>query len=308
MSIDLRKMTADELRSVLVTNHGYTEQQASKVVGKTNLIYEIKKLEGTVNTTTEPEDTLLNSIELELDKPDEASVVIETINKEQKNIPSYNSADWSDYILSLISQDEFDNGNPKVAGLQRVAQLVLGDIVYSGPVQVFPATDSNDYGRATVLYEIQIMWKLDIPQYLHTDTSPIRLKTFRAVADGYEGNINGDRFKPFPVQIAETRALGRALRRALNLKNVVSAEELSGVEMVVPVTSEYNSEEPMSAVQSGFLKNKCAQLKVDFDKFVPKDSKKSDAAALIKKLSDYQTAKANGNSEEVIPSSLLLGD
>jgi hypothetical protein len=56
--------------------------------------------------------------------------------------------------LELFEEDELIDGRPMAAGLRRVAELVMGPIVESGPTQVFPPQSDNVPGRATVIWKI----------------------------------------------------------------------------------------------------------------------------------------------------------
>src|SRR5690606_27810229 len=106
----------------------------------------------------------------------------------------------------LFEPKELIDGNPNCAALRRVSELVLGDIVSSGPSQVFPATDPNGPGRATVVFEVIFDWG---------NTGNFR--TFKEVADCWHGNTD-DLFCAHPVATASTRAEGRVLRKALKVK------------------------------------------------------------------------------------------
>ena len=59
-----------------------------------------------------------------------------------------------------------------------------------------------------------------------SDQSVLNKRTISGAADVYWGNCDKI-YRNHPVAVAETRAEGRALRRALKLRKVVAAEELS---------------------------------------------------------------------------------
>ena len=73
----------------------------------------------------------------------------------ESDTPLMTSPEWSEYVLGLFEDKELIDGNPLVAGLRRVAELVLGQIVYSGPSQVFPVTTDKGAGRATVVFTVE---------------------------------------------------------------------------------------------------------------------------------------------------------
>ena len=69
--------------------------------------------------------------------------------------PQITSLEWNDYVMSLFEEDELIENRPLSAGLRRVSELVLGRIVSSGPVQVFPPKEDNGIGRATVVWKVE---------------------------------------------------------------------------------------------------------------------------------------------------------
>ncbi|SVC62097.1 uncharacterized protein METZ01_LOCUS314951, partial [marine metagenome] len=121
-------------------------------------------------------------------------------------MPAYGSKEWNDYIMGKFESRELIDGNPICAGLRRVAEDVLGSIVSSRPLQVWPSTDVNGPGRATVVFEVVINWM---------DSGELR--TFAEVADVWHGNTD-DLFCAHPAATASTRAEGRALRKALKIR------------------------------------------------------------------------------------------
>ena len=123
--------------------------------------------------------------------------------------PNPTDVEWNDYVLSLFDEKELYDGRPLCAGLRRVAELLLGRMVISRPTQVFPPTEGDSIGRATVIWEV-----------VFEDGS-----VFSDVADCWEGNTD-DTFCVFNTATAATRAEGRALRKALRLKTV-AAEEMT---------------------------------------------------------------------------------
>jgi len=212
--------------------------------------------------------------------------------------PSYVSAEWADYVMSHFQPNELIDGNPVCAGLRRVAELLLGTIVETGPEQVFPATESGKPGRATVVYKIIIDW-MNTGAY----------KVFREVADVWHGNTD-DLFCAHPVATASTRAEGRALRKALKIR-ALAAEELAKKDIVSIVQStttnaDWNPEDTISNQQVTFVNNKCKQLDIDVRKFVNMGSKKYESVSdvtrdtaqkMLRQLNDYQQ---NGSIPEQI--------
>lgn len=207
--------------------------------------------------------------------------------------PNMLSPDWHDYAMSLFEEDELMNGHPLVTGLRRVSELVLGQIMYSGPTQVFPVTRDDHHGRATVVFTVRFA----------------NGSEYSEVADAWEGNTD-DTFCAYAVAIASTRAEARALRKALKIKGV-AAEELTKKDTAKIVRDiskqtnstggDYDDQGRMSDAQSNFIDIKCKQLDVDGGKLFKevfnvdqnrKVSKKV-ASDIIDRLNEYQRDKSS---------------
>lgn len=213
--------------------------------------------------------------------------------------PQYGSEGWHDFAMTFFEKDEIINGNPLCRGLRRVASLLLGDIVSSGPVNVLlNGVENNNPGRATVVYEVQIAWG-----GMRED-----IRSFGDVAEVWYANTD-DVFLGHPSATACTRAEGRCLRKALML-NCLAAEELttdkdiaslikSSVHSGKSVTGALgeSSDEPITSAQKSFLIQKCKQLDLDVMEYInlgEKDYKslsqvsKRDGIDLIKTLTEIQ--------------------
>ena len=268
-------MTVSELREIL-TGHG-VPNTVTDILKKKELIKLHKEV------------TVLDEVNL-----DEDFEVIEEEAFEktyESNIdpdaPDYNSTEWSDYVMTKFDKSELIDGNPICAGLRRVAELMLGTIIESGPEQVFPSTDPSKPGRATVLYKVVFDW-------MNTGY----IKTYKEVADVWHGNTD-DLFCAHPVATASTRAEGRALRKALKIR-ALAAEELAKkdiVGIVQATTADWNPEDTISNQQVTFINNKCKQLDIDVRKFVNMGSSqyesissvtRNTAQKMLRQLNDYQ--------------------
>lgn len=216
----------------------------------------------------------------------------------QSNVPSMLSSEWHDYAMTLFHESEMIDGHPLVAGLRRVAEVVLGPIVFSGPTQVFPVQREDHHGRATVVFTVEF-------------ANGMR---YAEVADSWEGNTD-DMFCAFAVAIASTRAEARALRKALKIKGV-AAEELTKKDTAKIVREisttkqvsegEYDDTSRMSDAQLNFIDVKCKQLNIDgkqlFAQFNADSGKKVSkkvASEIIDKLNDFQRDK-NSIPEDVL--------
>ncbi len=201
------------------------------------------------------------------------------------NAPDMTSPQWTEYVLSLFDESEFLEEYPLVHGLRRVAELVLGTIVSSGPTHVYPPKDDGA-GRATVVWAIEF-------------ANGMR---FSDVADCWEANTD-DTFLAFATATAATRAEGRALRKALRIR-VVAAEEMTKKNTASIIKSmvktqategEYENESSMTDAQANFIDIKSKQLNVNtallfkqvFNLSTKKVSKQA-ASAAIDKLNEFQ--------------------
>lgn len=239
-----------------------------------------------MNTITEIADNLFEQVELATPSNTDTSVKDVILS----DMPSMLSPEWHDYAMTLFHPSELIDGHPLVAGLRRVAEMVLGTITFSGPTQVFPVQRDDHHGRATVVFSVEF-------------SNGIR---YSEVADSWEGNTD-DMFCAFAVAIASTRAEARALRKALKIKGV-AAEELTKkdtAKIVREISSnkassegEYDDQSRMSDAQYNFIDVKCKQLNIDgkklFKEFNVDSGKKISkkvASDIIDRLNDYQRDK-----------------
>lgn len=243
----------------------------------------------------ETEENLFVGVE-ELQTPSNTDTSVKNVILE--DAPSMLSESWHDYAMTLFAEDELMNGHPLVTGLRRVAEVVLGPIVFSGPTWVKPTERDDHHGRATVIFTIEFANGLKCSE----------------VADSWEGNTD-DMFCAFAVAIASTRAEARALRKVLKIKGV-AAEELTKKDTAKIVrdiskqnnssSGDYDDQGRMSDAQSNFIDIKCKQLDIDGGKLFKevfnvnqsrKVSKKV-ASDIIDRLNEYQRDKGS------IPSSI----
>lgn len=209
--------------------------------------------------------------------------ITEIEDVESVSVPARYDPEWSDYVMSLLSDDELDNGYPKVDGLRRLAQKLVGEIVESSTnVSHVHHHDGNVF--IVVVHSITFV-----------DEDGVE-RMFDGAADGGHHNIRGD-YVMYPTAVTETRAEGRALRRALNLKTIV-AEELAEVKVPSPVEIPKNTG-MMTDMQKNSLQKLCGNgvrgMNVNVGKLAQKllnkdisSLTKEDAAALLKHVSEMQ--------------------
>lgn len=138
-------------------------------------------------------------------------------NQIQYSVPESNdnqdiaNVDRTQKILNMFDDDEMDNEHPRVDGLRRVAELILGTIIEEG-CDLLQAPCPENGMRASVK-----AWVV-----FATKDGNLR---YEALAESSPQNTF-EEFSTYPVSMADTRAKGRCFRNALKLKKVVSAEEL----------------------------------------------------------------------------------
>lgn len=157
-------------------------------------------------------DKFMKNVEVEEEKLE--SIVLsgpESPDEEDevpKEIPDKTDKGWSQYVMSQFADDELDGLSPRLEGLRRVAELLLGCVIEERSELISSPTMENGEracAKCTLIFSSG--------------------KIFEALADAYPGNCTKD-FTIYPVAMADTRAKGRAYRAALGLKRVVAAEEI----------------------------------------------------------------------------------
>lgn len=194
----------------------------------------------------------------------------EITSKPEQEVHTFNGKDvkpsdkeWTDYILSLLDdKKEMENGNPRTDGLRRVTYLIFGDFNNITTVVASPCLENNY--RASVVSSISF----------HKSG-----KNVDGCADVYSGNTDV-KFAKHALATAETRAEGRAFRKALFLTKVLSAEEANDAGQDEPTGQDGRINKSML---SG-LYMMCNRVGIDFDKLlIQKDIKVNDHAELTDK-------------------------
>lgn len=166
--------------------------------------------------------------------------------------PKMTDEGWTDWILDKLRDSEKDaEGNPRVNGLRRLVEDYIGDIVGSVPRIVEGASVDNGM-RATAEHHVTINWNFNSDDR----------RTFGAAADCYSGNTE-DNFARHAAATADTRAESRALRKALKLVSVITAEEFTQI----PVT-ESGLDSMITDSQIKAINKLCKDLDIDVISFI----------------------------------------
>jgi hypothetical protein len=150
---------------------------------------------------------------------EENKQIVETATVEQVKIPTIHDIEWTDYVLSFLTDDEKIMGNPTTDGLRRIFEKVMDCQIIESESKVIQCPSRENEMRATV--QFTLTFKPNV-----SNTAFIDSRSVSGCADVYWGNCDKV-FRNHPVAVAETRAEGRALRRALRLRKVVAAEEIA---------------------------------------------------------------------------------
>ena len=193
--------------------------------------------------------------------------------------PSEYDPEWSEYLLDQLSDSELINGAPTVDGLRRITEKCFGEIIGSNSTIIESPTSQNNQ-RCTICHTLTIS-KYRSAQSISVDgcVDVLYHKT------PYP-------FKDHLVATADTRAEGKALRRALKIR-VITAEELQNEDEQEALSSD----ELVNDQQVLALNQLCKRLDLSVTSFVKGEHKKVkkinelrnlEARLLIAKLSEFQ--------------------
>lgn len=212
-------------------------------------------------------------------------------NDQKENKVKYTPADieWTDYVLSNLSEDEKINGNPTTDGLRRIFEKILNCHIIQSASEVVQTPTPENEKRATVIHAITYILKDEGSGSLDLNMP----HTFNGAADVYWGNCDKV-YRNHPVAVAETRAEGRALRRALRLRKVVAAEEIAAE---IDDHPDQNTVSKISNNQINFIDVMSKRLNINVSKLLEHHKldhnniynlSHDDAVSIIRELSKYQ--------------------
>lgn len=227
-----------------------------------------------------------------LKKTDNQETTDETVTK-----PKPNDIEWTDYVLSLLSDDEKISGNPTTDGLRRIFEIALDCVLTESNSEVVQTPDVNNEKRATVVHSLTFILNEG------GEDSTTKYRSVSGAADVYWGNCDKI-YRNHPVAVAETRAEGRALRRALKLRKVVAAEELA---KDIEDHPDHDTVTKITNNQLNFMDVLAKRMNINIEKLLDKlaisrenvyNISYSDAVDIIKSLTEYQ--QQNNVSEDIL--------
>lgn len=218
--------------------------------------------------------------------------IVKVATTEETNIvnktPKIHDLEWTDYVLGLLSDDEKINGNPTTDGLRRIFEIALDCRLISSNSSVVQSPSPDNEKRATVIHSLT--YHLN---HAGSETEGLNIVSVDGSADVYWGNCDKV-YRNHPVAVAETRAEGRALRRALRLRKVVAAEEIA---KDIEDHPDSNSVNKISNQQINFIDVLAQRLNINVIKLLESTGMKIDniyslthetAVDIIRSLSKYQ--------------------
>jgi hypothetical protein len=216
-------------------------------------------------------------------------VAVEGVVDNTENKPvSPNDIEWTDHVLSLLSDDEKIAGNPTTDGLRRIFEIALNCTLIESTSSVVQTPDINNEKRATVVHTLGYILNNASDASIHLNT-----KTVSGAADVYWGNCDKV-YRNHPVAVAETRAEGRALRRALKLRKVVAAEEIA---KDIEDHPDHDTVSKITNNQINFIDVLAKRLDINVSKLIEKLALNSsniynisyqDAVSVVTTLTSYQ--------------------
>ena len=221
-------------------------------------------------------------------KKKEEAVVENTQEVVEKQVVTPNDLEWTDHVLGLLSDDEKISGNPTTDGLRRVFEIAMNCRVLASVSDVVQTPEPNNEKRATVVHSITYVLNEGA-----RDQPELNTVTINGAADVFWGNCDKV-YRNYPVAVAETRAEGRALRRALKLRKVVAAEELA---KDIEDHPDQDSVTKITNNQINFIDVMAKRLNINVTKLLEENELESkniyvlsheDAVKVIRMLSSYQ--------------------
>ena len=203
----------------------------------------------------------------------------ESVQNQKAPYPSDYDQEWSEFLLDQLADNELINGAPTVDGLRRITERFFGEILHSR-TQVLEHPTSQNNQRCTLCHSI------GIKKYRTGE---------KIVIDGCVDVLYHKTPYPFKdhlIATADTRAEGKALRRALKIR-VVTAEELQNEdEQEILSSGELANDQQILAINQ-----LCKRLDISISSLVTgeynkvnkiNEVRKLEARLLINKLSEFQ--------------------
>lgn len=248
--------------------------------------------------SSHPDEVLVNLDTLVPDDDDHAfdsKLVEEVTNAETP--PDFFSEEWHDYVMRQFRDDELENGHPFRDGLMRVTEKLIGPVIRREIVNFEGANESNR-GSATVHVKLTIAVSNERhPLYERSEKFGDML-----IEDGIAEVNSRNTPHPFfqhPAATASSKAEAQALRKALRLRKVVAADEITPEDIQID-SDIYMPDLPIVAEQITVLDLLCKRTNISVLEFINSGQSKfvfveqipsSKAQNMIKYLNEIQSGR-----------------
>ena len=176
-----------------------------------------------------------------MSKTSDSEVVVGSDEWRDSLLSKRYTKEWQKEVLNLLEKDELIENYPSTDGLSRVTRFIFGE--YSSSIEV-PKSPTNGDRSATVIVRIHLGGNI-----------------YSGAADVYEFNTKAP-YNKHPVATAETKALGRALKKLLGLK-VHTHEEMMDDEFAY---------EKLQEQQVRAIENFSKKLELDLEQFLQENA------------------------------------
>lgn len=273
-------MTVEEIREYIISNHSVDRATLLNIKGKGNLVNflnSLDKVESEIPDLKEEKDAV--PMESDIEDVSEFQITFENEVKEEKaaeSAPSKYDPEWTEYVISQLTDVEKDKEYPKADGLRRLVEKLICPIekMYTTVVQ----SPSRDNGMISTVKTTVVLENG---------------QSYEAVTDVQKEHLQHP-FDKHISAIAETRAEGRAYRKILRLQNIVTKEEM--------VADTNLDDTKMAKTQIAYIDAMCnnGRLNINVKKlfdYVFKEKKlvdvkeyaHADVASVCAMLSEYQS-------------------
>lgn len=264
--------TVDEIRRILHDDHGIDDEE---FLTNTKTVLVAKLLELTAPDTEPDEeevDAVLDAVE---EDSDDNAMQPYTEEEAQAAMPAYASEQWHEYVMRQFRDDELVENAPTCDGCRRVIEEVLGIIVESTLPKAFPPSTANN-GTATISVCIKL--------FVTNESHPLKgeYMVCEEIADVNKDNCDHPYYK-YASATAASRAEGRALRKLLRLRNVVTAEEASEKAETADADCDWQVDEPITDSQINVMDMMCRRLDIDVMDFVNSGRRSYDEIEMVTK-------------------------
>jgi hypothetical protein len=285
--------SVDEVRRILQEEHGIEDEEFLGNT-KTVLVTKLLELKGEEQAAEESEEAIDQMFAEAEEETEDTAMQPYTEEESQQVMPAYASEEWHEYVMRQFREDELVEEAPTCDGCRRVVEQVLGTIVSSTLLNVYPPNTTNN-GTATVSVCIDLL--------VTNESHPLcgQRMVCEEIADVNKDNCDHPYYK-YASATAASRAEGRALRKLLRLRNVTTAEEKSEKAETTDADCEWHVDEPVSDSQISVLDMLCGRLDISVMDFVNSGKRvydeietvtKSTAQRMIQELNKIQRKQKN---------------